>query len=351
MEKISRDNTIIVTGVAGLIGSNFVKWLLKNTAINIVGIDNLTGGIKENLPSENNRFTFYKANVEDDSLNVIFKNHKPKYVTHFSAWAAECASPFMRKHNVVTNMLATANVINNCINHNVKRLLFTSSMSVYGLGDGNPPFSEELIPAPVDSYAIAKYACEMDIKVAGEQHGLDWVIIRPHNVMGKGQVYYDRYRNVLGIWQYKYLQGLPITIFGDGEQKRSFSYIDDSIECFWNALIQKNCSKQIINLGGIQEYSIKEAANILVRVLEEDGSPFGKPEIIHLEPRHEVKYAYPTWAKSVDLLNFKHKTDLYDGLKIMWPWVKTDYNNHKRKQLTFDDYEVEKGIYSYWSNK
>jgi UDP-glucose 4-epimerase len=244
-------------------------------------------------------------------------------------------------------MLAMASVINNCINYDVKRLLFTSTMAVYGFGDGNPPFAETLVPAPVDSYGIAKYACEMDIKVAGEQHGLDWVIIRPHNVYGKGQVYFDRYRNVLGIWMYKALQGLPITVFGDGEQKRAFSYIDDSVECFWKALIQENCSKQIINLGGIKEYSINEAADTLVDILKSEYLNLKK---VHLEKRHEVKEAYPTFQKSIDLLGFEHKTELKTGLTSMWQWVKQDYAKHKRSQLTFDNYEIEKGIYSFWSN-
>ena len=345
---INKTNTILVVGSAGLIGASTCHWILSNTDHDVVGVDDLSGGSFENMPLESHRFKFYKGDAAGETLTTAFAENRPTYVCHFSCWAAEGASPFFRKHSFYTNNIVSANVVNNCINFDVKRLLFTSTMAVYGYGNNNPPFSEELIPCPIDTYGIGKYAVEMDIKVAGEQHGLDWTIIRPHNVLGKYQQYNDKFRNVLGIWMYQYLQGLPLSIFGDGEQKRSFSYIDDSIPCFYKALIQDNCSKQIINLGGIKEYTINEAAYILIEVLKEDEFPFGVPELIYVEKRHEVKYAYPTYQKSVDLLGFEHKTDLKDGLSKMWKWVKEDYKIHKRKQLTFDKFEVEKGVYPQW---
>ena len=342
---------ILITGCAGLLGSNLSHWILQNTDDIIIGVDNLSGGYIENISKESDRFYFHKINIESDELDKIFKLHKPDYVFHAAAYAAECLSPFIRKYNVINNMLATSSVINNCINYNVKRLVFTSTMAVYGEGDKNPPFDEKLVPCPIDSYGIAKYACEMDIKVAGEQHGLDWCIIRPHNLYGTYQAYNDRYRNVLGIWMYKYLNGLPLTIFGDGKQTRAFSYIDDSLPCFYYALINDKCSKEIINLGGIHESTILNATNILVDVFNETGNEYGTPEIIHTDKRHEVFLAYPTYQKSIDLLGFEHKIDLKEGLTKMWNWVKSDYKIHKRKQLTFDAYEVETGIYSFWKNK
>jgi UDP-glucose 4-epimerase len=81
---------------------------------------------------------------------------------------------------------------------------------VYGHGYGGI-FDEEQQQAPIDPYGIAKYACEMDIQIAGEQHDLDWCIIRPHNVYGIKQNIWDKYRNVLGIWMYQYLTEQPLT--------------------------------------------------------------------------------------------------------------------------------------------
>ena len=189
----------------------------------------------------------------------------------------------------------------------------------------------------------------MDIQIAGEQHGLDWCIIRPHNVYGAKQNIWDKYRNVLGIWMYQYLKHEPLTIFGDGEQTRAFSYIDDSLEPLWNAAVNEKASKQIINLGGIKEYPINEAAKTLIEVLQENDKIIDFDiEVQYLEKRHEVKHSIPTFQKSIDLIGFEHKTDLKEGLTKMWDWVK--YQPMKER-FVWSEYELEKGIYSFWKNK
>jgi UDP-glucose 4-epimerase len=210
---------IVITGVAGLLGSRVAKWILENKpSYQVIGIDNLSGGYEDHIDT---RVIFYKADLAVDDLNRIFSSHEVEFVYHFAAYAAEGLSPFIRKYNYTNNIVATANVVNACITHQVKRIVFTSSMAVYGAGE--PPFNENDLPKPIDPYGIAKYACEMDVQVAGEQHGLDWCIIRPHNVYGTNQNIWDRYRNVLGIWLYQKLNNQPITIYGDGSQKRAFS--------------------------------------------------------------------------------------------------------------------------------
>jgi UDP-glucose 4-epimerase len=210
-------------------------------------------------------------------------------------------------------------------------------MAVYGHGDGGA-FNETQIPSPIDPYGIAKYGCEMDIKVAGEQHGLDWCIIRPHNVYGIKQNIWDKYRNVLGIWMYQHMNGEPMTIFGDGEQQRAFSYIDDCLEGLWKASQLPQCSKEIINLGGTKHYTINEASQVLRDVIQGG-------EVIYKEQRHEVKVAVSAWAKSVELLGYEDKTTLYDGLKNMWEWAQ---EQPKRNRFVWDSYELNNGIYSYW---
>ena len=325
---------ILITGVAGLIGSRLADWITANHPEHeIIGIDNLSGGYKNNV---NSYVKFYEIDCKDKGIKDIFKTHKPDYVYHFAAYAAEGLSPFIRTYNYQNNLEATANIVNECIKHDVKRLVFTSTMAVYG--HGNPPFDESHTPAPIDPYGIAKYACEMDIKVAGEQHGLDWCIIRPHNVYGNKQNIWDKYRNVLGIWMNQYMNDLPMSIFGDGEQKRAFSFIDDCLEPLWKAAVDKRASKEIINLGSGTFYTINEANSILREVI-------GDGTYIYKEDRHEVKNAHPTWNKSVVLLDYKDTTTLHDGLKIMWHWAK---NQPKREQFVWDSYEIEKGIYTFW---
>lgn len=325
--------SVLVTGVAGFIGSNLAKWILDNTEYTVIGIDNLSGGYEDNVPDG---VTCYKSDLDTDDIEYIFEKHSIEYVFHLAAYAAEGLSPFLRKFNYRNNLVATANIVNACINHDVKRLVYTSSMAVYG--HGKAPFDEADLPSPIDCYGIAKYSAEQDIAVACEQHGLDYCIIRPHNFYGPGQNIWDRYRNVLGIWMYYLLHDKDICVFGDGEQQRAFSFIDDSLKCFWNAAVRKEASEEIINLGGIHPYTIREAAETLADIA-------GTGDIVHLEPRHEVKEAYSTYQKSVDLLGFEHKTNLREGLEKMWEWAKAQPN---RDRVDYKDYEITKGIYEFW---
>ena len=326
--------SILITGVAGLLGSRIADWLIQNQPdYTVVGIDNLSGGYLENIPKG---VVFYQLDISKDNLKSIFETHQIVYVYHLAAYAAEGLSPFIRRFNYTNNLLATANIVNEGIRFGVKRLVFTSSMAVYG--EGTPPFEESHKPSPIDPYGVAKYACEMDIQIAGVQHQLDWCIIRPHNVYGKNQNIWDKYRNVLGIWMYQKLNNQPFTIFGDGLQKRAFSYIDDCLPAFWGAATLPEASKEIINLGGIQETSILEAAEILKEVV-------GGAEIRFLESRHEVKYAYPTHQKSIDILNYQDKTGLKEGLKKMWEWAQ---KQPQRSQFKWETYELENGIYQFW---
>ena len=332
--------TILITGVAGLLGSRLAEYYrINHPDVTIVGIDNLSGGFRENVHKDT---IFYETDIASEKLTGIFSAHKPDYVFHFAAYAAEGLSPFIRTYNYTNNVIATAKIVNECIKANVKRLVFTSSMAVYGHGwEGKRPFDEADIPRPIDPYGIAKYACEMDIEVAGEQHGLDWCIIRPHNVYGIGQNIWDKYRNVLGIWMYQYMNEQAMTIFGDGTQTRAFSNIEDCLEPLYKAATLKEASKQIINLGGTKFYSINES-NAILRDVIKNG------DVEYVEGRHEVKDAYPTWAKAQEILGYEFKVDLYEGLKQMWDWAQKQPN---RKRFFWKNYELDKGLYSYWKDE
>jgi UDP-glucose 4-epimerase len=330
---------ILITGVAGLLGSRLADWIIKNKPeYQVVGIDDLSGGFEENI---NTKVDFWQMDLVNHPIENCFEVNKFDYVFHFAAYAAEGLSPFIRTFNYDNNLKVTARIVNECIKHDVKRLVFTSTLAVYGHGDEGI-FNETQQQAPIDPYGVAKYACEMDIQIAEEQHGLDYCIIRPHNVYGVKQNIWDKYRNVLGIWMFQHLNGMPMTIFGDGEQSRAFSYIDDILEPLWNAALLPQASKQIINLGGIEETTINEANKMLCKVIGED------IEVEHLEARHEVKHSIPTFQKSIDILGFKHTTTLYGGLQEMWSWAK---KQPMRERFVWPSYELEKGIYSFWKNK
>ncbi len=332
---------VLITGIAGLIGSNFARWILDNIPdANIIGIDNLSGGTSGLSALAGT--TFHELDLTNfEAVNkLIAEIGFIDYYVHAAAYAAEGLSPFLRVFNYTQNVLVSANLINNAITHGCKRFLQFSSMAVYGQSDGKLPFTEKSPMIPIDPYGIAKLSIEMDLRVAGEHHGLDWVIIRPHNVYGIGQTIFDKYRGVIGIWAYQCLSGANMTVYGDGEQQRAFTYVDDILEPLWNALTREQASKQCINLGGSDHHSINKAAEIF-KLISQTNS-----KIVYLEKRHEVKCAFSSWEKSEKLLDFSHKTSLENGMRKFWNWTQTV---KLEPQFQWTNFEIEKGLYSYWA--
>jgi UDP-glucose 4-epimerase len=327
---------VLITGIAGLLGANFSRYLLEKGHC-VVGIDDLSGGYEDSVPKE---ATFYKLDLTDSkSVNEIFNAEKPDYVFHFAAYAAEGLSPFIRNYNYTNNVLASANVINSCVNHNVKKVIFTSSMAVYGVG--NPPFTEDQLPTPEDPYGIAKYAVEMDLKLAHEMFGLRYSIVRPHNVVGIYQNIWDRYRNVIGIWIRKAMNNEPLSIFGDGTQVRAFSDIKFYMEPFEKLMTEHD--GETFNIGADKYYTINEAADTVIDVARELGINAAK---VHLEKRNEVHTAYCDHSKAHKLLNFVDDTNLRETTLKMFKWALEQPNRPTKKM----NYEIEKNMYSFWKN-
>lgn len=323
---------ILITGCAGMLGNNFARYLLGE-GYSIVGIDNLSGSYEEYIPQHKN-FRFIKADLCDFEFEDL--NEKIDTIFHFAAYAAEGLSPFIRKFNYQNNVIASANVINFCIKNDCK-LIFTSSMAV--MGNQLPPFKETQNPNPIDPYGIAKYAVEMDIKQAAEQFGLKYNIIRPHNIIGKYQNIWDRYRNVAGIFINRGLNNKDILIYGDGNQKRAFSDVKYYMEPFEKLI--KSFDGETFNLGADKEYSINELFEIVKRTLGKDRKIVRSK---NCEPRHEAKNAWCDHSKAKKMLSFIDKTKLEDTVQELYEWAK---NQPSRKSEKFE-YEVEKGIYEYW---
>jgi len=196
-----------------------------------------------------------------------------------------------------------------------------------------------MYPTPEDPYGIAKYSVEQDLKCANKHFGLDYNIIRPHNVIGIYQNIWDRYRNVIGIWIRKVLNGEPITIFGDGSQVRAFSDIKYYMKPF-EKIMQSDCG-EIFNLGADKYYTILEVATIVQNI----GRQFGyNPEIVFLEKREEVHTAYCSHDKANHVLGFEDKTNVTDTIVDMFKWAISQPN---RTVHNFS-YEIEKNLYSFW---
>jgi len=327
---------IIITGVAGLFGTHFSKYLLDK-GYDVVGIDNLFGGyidFVDNRLIDNEKI--YIVDVNSDLTN-IFELHKPDVIYHFAAYAAEGASPFMRKFNYHNNIIGAANLINFAIKYNTKKIIFTSSMAVYGNND--TPYTEWQTPSPVDPYGIAKYAVELDLKAAKNLFGLEYTIIRPHNVVGIYQNIWDKYRNVIGIWIRQVLNNEPITIFGDGDQVRSFSDISYYMEPLEK--VMNNWNGESFNIGADRHYTINEVSQIVYDVAKEQKF---NPEIKYFETRDEVKISYCDHLKAKSLLNFKDHTDIRSLIEQMFIWAKEEPVRKVKKYK----YEIDKNLYSYW---
>ncbi len=326
---------IFVTGCAGLLGANYTRHLLAN-GHEVIGIDDLSGGYKAFLP-KGEKFTFAKFDLERRKKVVeLFEKHKPDVLYHFAAYAAEGLSPFIRNYNYRNNLICSANLINECVKHDTK-FIFTSSMAVYG--EQEPPFTEDKRPQPIDPYGIAKYAVECDLKLAHEQFGLRYNIVRPHNVLGIYQNIWDKYRNVIGIFIRKTLNGEPILVYGDGEQTRAFSDIKYYMEPFDKLLT--DFDGETFNIGADKHFTLNSVAETVQSI----GKKYGyEVPIEHGEPRHEVKHAYCDHTKAKTMLNFQDRTRLDELVESMFVWAMKQ-PNRKVKHM---DYEITKDIYEYW---
>jgi UDP-glucose 4-epimerase len=326
---------VLVTGCAGLLGSHFTRHLLDK-GHDVVGVDDLSGGYIENLDT---RVDFYERSlVDSQKIDRVFKDTKPDYVYHFAAYAAVGVSPFIRSFNYSNNLVSSANVINGCINYNVKKIVFTSSMDVYGSAY-DPPYTEDMVPVPEDPYGISKYAVEMDLKQASRFFGLKYSIVRPHNVFGVYQNIWDKYRNVLGIWIRQTLSGQPITIYGDGSQVRSFSDIKYYMEPFEK--LMRFGDGQTYNIGADSKITILEASKRFCTVARKMGY---ETSVVHLEPRDEVKQAYCDHSKVKEQLGFSDQTDFEDLLEKMFVWAA----RQPHRPVKMLNYEVNKKMYSFW---
>ena len=185
-------------------------------------------------------------------------------------------------------------------------------------GDQQTPFTEDMKPKPIDPYAISNVAAENVLMNLCELNNIEWVIAVPHNIIGPRQKYNDPFRNVVSIMINRMLQNKAPIIYGDGEQKRCFSYIDDCLSCMLPMLDQKNLNRQIINIGPDEEFvTINKIAEICSNITGSNLKPIYKKD----RPR-EVKHASCSADKARKLLNYKTKTDLKNGILKTYNYIK-----------------------------
>ena len=311
---------VFVTGVAGFLGSHLADNFVR-AGHEVVGCDNMIGGDLENLPES---IQFEEADCCDvAAMNRLMKGVELVY--HCAAIATEGLSVFSPRliaQHVYEN---TAGALVGAATNKVGRFVYCSSMARYG--NGNPPFTETQPAAPIDPYGIAKYAAELLVANVSETHGLEYTIAVPHNIIGPRQKYDDAYRNVASIMINRMLQGKQPVIYGDGEQTRCFSFVQDCVDPLIKMGMLPNISGEIINIGPDEEtVSINELARILAELLSFPLDPIYVPD----RPR-EVKEATCSADKARRVLGYETKVSLRDGLKTIVDWVR----EHGTKPFTY----------------
>lgn len=310
---------ILVTGAAGFMGSHLVDALL-DLGHEVHSLDDLSWGYEKNV---NPKSKFIKLDLQDKQKTESYINEiKPEYVFHLAADATEGRSQFTPINSTQRNYGAYLNLLVPSIKNGMKKMILTSSMSVYGAQ--KPPFSEDMQRRPEDIYAISKAAMEHSTEILSKVFGFKYTIIRPHNVYGPRQNLADPYRNVIAIFINRLLQGKNFFIYGTGEQKRSFSYIDDFTPYIVKAGFDDIANGEIFNIGPVEECTINQLGDVVLDVFFPDGNIPENMRPQHMPPRPlEVSDAWCTAEKAEKLLGYRTSISLKEGIAKMVEWARS----------------------------
>src|SRR5262245_23453372 len=327
-------SSVLVTGGAGFMGSHVSDALIAR-GDRVVVLDDLSGGFIENLPQQ---ATFVEGSVTNAELvDRLFEQHQFDYVYHLAAYAAEGLSHFIKRFNYENNLIGSVNLINASVHSHVKCFVFTSSIAVYG--KNQVPMDESMTPLPEDPYGIAKLAVEMELRASHEMFGLNSVIFRPHNVYGERQNIGDRYRNVAAILMNQLMQNQPMTVFGDGEQTRAFSYISDVAPVIAEAPYVERAYNQVFNVGADTAYTVKTLANMIAKAMN------CPADIKHVAPRNEVVHAFSTHKRISAVFGYTARIGLEEGIARMVRWARSA---GAKKSKRFPHVEIIKNMPTSW---
>lgn len=335
---------IWITGIAGFLGSHLAEQLLKDGHY-IYGNDNLICGSLENIAWTNLGLRFTEVDCRDfEGLAGEMSMAKPDILIHCAATAHEGLSNFSPAFITKNIYDASVTTFSAAIKSGVKRIIFMSSMARYG--SQTLPFHEMQTPRPVDPYGIAKVAAEDTLKALCKLHAVEYVIAVPHNIVGVRQRYDDPYRNVASIMINRALQGKPIIVYGDGQQKRCFSPIDDCLDSLVK-MIDAPISGETINIGPDGgNITVLELAEMIQDICSKysDTVPV---EFVKGRP-NEVKEAYCSSSKARKMLGFRSSKSVKQCLVEM----ADDIHKNGTKEFEYSfPIEIEKGCPATWKDK
>ena len=303
---------IYITGVAGFLGSNLADYYI-NKGYDVIGCDNLIGGDRENV---NDKVEFVKGDCEDLDLMTRTMNGVD-VVCHAAAYAQEGLSNISPTLITSNNVTGSVSVFTAAIRNKVKRIVYCSSMARYG--DVPTPYKEDDEPNPRDPYGVAKLASEKILKILCDTHGIEYNIAVPHNIIGPKQKYDDPFRNVVSIMINLILQNRQPIIYGDGNQTRCFSDIDDCIYCLDQLLLNKKIVSETVNIGPDEEtISINQLYKILCNKLQ-----YNKEAKYYPDRPNEVKNSYCSSEKARNILNYETSIKLDQSIDKIIGYIKS----------------------------
>ena len=292
-------------GGAGFIGSNLVDALVER-GDDVIVVDNLSTGYRRNLnpaaPLEN-----IDIAVDSEGLTSALEGRDVVFLTAALARVPRSIEDPVGTHTV--NVTGSLRVMNAAVDAGVRRLVYSSSSSVYG-DQPALPLTEDMVPGPLNPYACQKYMSEIYARNFSRIYGLQTVCLRYFNVYGPRQVTEGAYRLVISIFMDQRARGEPLTIHGDGQQTRDFTWVGDVVRANILAAESDRVGRgEPINVGAGAEVSIKRVAELI-------GGP-----VVHVPPRgFDERFKRAGIDRARQLLGWEPRVQIEEGIRrIMEP--------------------------------
>lgn len=306
----TRNKTVLVTGGAGFIGSHLVDRLIAD-GFTVAVVDDLSNGRREYL---NPKAHFYGLGIASPKLGAVFAAETPDVVFHFAAHIDARVSVQDPIQDAETNIHGSLRLLDLCVKHKVKKLVFSSSGGAIYHDTKKFPTPETEAPSPRTPYAVAKLAFEYYLEAARHHFGLEYVALRYANVYGPRQDQKGE-GGVIGVFCKMLKDGTTPKIFGDGKQTRDFVYVDDVVDANMKAMHAKNSGAYHIATG--KETSVKTVAALIAEAFGWKGA-FGRGSV----PAGDVRRSCLKPILARKKLKWRAETDVRSGIQKTVAWFK-----------------------------